>query len=185
MQNLIERISAQVTYAERLVQLAEEATKLAHAAMKLRQAITGENPTPVSQRTAAQNLREEASDVALCLKVLDIQPDDNTIREKLARWEQTIGGTDMTDKDMIAMLYRDGYRAAAKKLEELTNPWISADTPPEDGTDCLAVTGCGTEGRVYPANYDHGTWWDCMSIRADTATTHWMPIPKVPEVKEH
>ena len=44
---------------ERLAQLAEEAAELAQAALKLRRAIDGTNPTPKTIAEARENLIEE------------------------------------------------------------------------------------------------------------------------------
>lgn len=48
---------------ELLAQLAEEAAELAQAALKLRRAYTGINPTPVTRRAAYNALLEELADV--------------------------------------------------------------------------------------------------------------------------
>ena len=55
---------------EILAQLGEEAAELAQAALKLRRALDGTNPTPVSEAEAWKALIEEFSDVALCCKLL-------------------------------------------------------------------------------------------------------------------
>lgn len=48
---------------ERLAQLAEEAAELAQAALKLRRALDGTNPTPKTITEAKENLLEEYGDV--------------------------------------------------------------------------------------------------------------------------
>lgn len=50
---------------EMLTGLAEEAAELAQAALKYRRAITGDNPTPITQEDARKNLLEEIADVNL------------------------------------------------------------------------------------------------------------------------
>lgn len=55
---------------EILTQLAEEASELAQAALKLRRALTGDNPTPKSQEECRKALIEEMADVELCLMIL-------------------------------------------------------------------------------------------------------------------
>lgn len=80
---------------ELLCQLAEEASELAQAALKLRRCITGKNPTPVTPMQAEANLVEELADVQLVTEVLNrgkrIQKQIDSIAEsKLDRWEQRI-----------------------------------------------------------------------------------------------
>lgn len=55
---------------ELLAQLAEEAAELSQAALKLRRAMTGYNPTPVTVDDAIANLIEEVADVNLVLSFL-------------------------------------------------------------------------------------------------------------------
>jgi len=78
---------------EILAQLAEEASELAQAALKLRRAIGVGNPTPVSVDEAIANLEEEIADVQICNAALvyadgKIKPDniDNIMKEKTKRW---------------------------------------------------------------------------------------------------
>ena len=77
---------------EILAQLAEEATELAQAALKLRRAMTGINPTPVTREAAESNLDEEISDTALCLELLGLAADQRTMEAKLARWRERLEG---------------------------------------------------------------------------------------------
>ena len=57
--------------------------------------------------------------------------------------------------------------------------WISVkDRLPEDDSDVLAYSRNGEEGRIYPANYAKGVWFDCIfTTPATDTTTHWMPLP--------
>lgn len=66
---MIEQIRKKLDTPELLCQLSEEASELAQAALKLRRAITGINPTPVSVEEATDDLEEEIADVMLCLSV--------------------------------------------------------------------------------------------------------------------
>lgn len=70
--------------------MAEEATELAHAALKLRRAYDGSNPTPKTKGEAIDNLLEEIGDVFLCLEVLGFTVDPEVYRKdmdaKLERW---------------------------------------------------------------------------------------------------
>ena len=59
------------TESEVLAQLAEEAAELAQAALKLRRALGGPNPTRVSVEEARAALIEEAADVDLCMDLLE------------------------------------------------------------------------------------------------------------------
>ena len=74
---------------ELLAQLAEEATELAHAALKLRRVMDKRNPTPVCFEDALENLTEEMADVLLCMDQLNLT-DAEEIEEikssKLDRW---------------------------------------------------------------------------------------------------
>lgn len=65
-----EFIRERIGMPEALAQLAEEAAELAQAALKYRRAITGKNPTPMSEEEALEHLREEIADVDLCIVVL-------------------------------------------------------------------------------------------------------------------
>lgn len=75
---------------EKLAQLAEEASELAQAALKLRRALNGKNPTPMDSATAYDNLVEEACDVQVCLRSLAIHADEDLIQEKFERWVERI-----------------------------------------------------------------------------------------------
>lgn len=77
---------------EILAQLAEEAAELAQAALKLRRALDGTNPTPVSEAEAGAALIEELSDVALCCKLLQIRPNYYTMQNKRNRWGKRLEG---------------------------------------------------------------------------------------------
>ena len=61
--------------------------------------------------------------------------------------------------------------------------WISVkDRLPEDDSDVLAYSRNGEEGRIYPANYAKGVWFDCIfTTPATDTTTHWMPLPEPPK----
>ena len=60
--------------------------------------------------------------------------------------------------------------------------WIPvSERLPEDGSDVLAYMQNSIESRIYPANYDHGEWWDCIFTNKVLSTTHWMPLPEPPK----
>lgn len=50
-----------------MAQLAEEASELAQAALKLRRALDGANPTPKSVKECLENIQEEMAGVFVCL----------------------------------------------------------------------------------------------------------------------
>lgn len=87
---MIYNIRNQLPDDELLAQLAEECGELAQAALKLRRVIDGRNPTPVSYEEARDALHEEASDVLLCMLVLEIDLNDPEFAKraaaKLLRW---------------------------------------------------------------------------------------------------
>ncbi len=70
MSEIDEKIKQQLPEEELLLQLAEECAELAQAALKLRRAVTGINPTPVTEGEARSNLLEEAADVYCVLGLL-------------------------------------------------------------------------------------------------------------------
>ena len=61
--------------------------------------------------------------------------------------------------------------------------WIPVgDRLPEDNSNVLAYLRIGEAGRIYPANYAKGVWWDRLfSTPATNTTTHWMPLPEPPK----
>ena len=77
---------------ELLAQLAEEAAELAQAALKLRRAYTGINPTPVTRRAAYNALLEELADVYVCIHAMRLDNCETlsmvqrVANEKMARW---------------------------------------------------------------------------------------------------
>jgi NTP pyrophosphatase (non-canonical NTP hydrolase) len=81
-----------VPMEELLAQLAEEASELAQAALKVRRTIVKDNPTPVTRRQAEDALLEEIADVKLCLHVAGFEAVrhkiqvNRTITAKAERW---------------------------------------------------------------------------------------------------
>lgn len=92
---MIDFIQEKVPQEELLALLAEEASELAQAALKLRRVYDGTNPTPVKLGAALANLKEELADVGLIVTVLELdkyQPEIMRIqREKLKRWVTRLG----------------------------------------------------------------------------------------------
>lgn len=88
----IELIRAKLSLEELLCQLAEECAELSQAALKLRRVYNGNNPTPVKSEEAYHSILEEIADVALCVKVLELDRQQDvieiqkTINIKKNRW---------------------------------------------------------------------------------------------------
>lgn len=61
------KVSDILPKTEILAQLAEEASELAQAALKLRRALDGTNPTPKSVEECLENIQEKMADVFVCL----------------------------------------------------------------------------------------------------------------------
>lgn len=93
----IKTISTTLPTGEVLAQLAEEAAELAQAALKLRRAMTGINPTPVSQMEGAEDLVEEIADVIVCERVLNerlgvMGKAHAVVDGKVVRWARRLEG---------------------------------------------------------------------------------------------
>ena len=96
MDRLNKKIKQHLPQDELLAQLAEECAELSQAALKLRRALTGINPTPVAADEARRNLAEEAADVYNVLGLL-LDAEDNAeiysiIRRKKERWLKRLEG---------------------------------------------------------------------------------------------
>ena len=86
---------------ELLCQLAEEASELAQAALKLRRAIDGTNPTPKLAEDCMLELIEEIADVQIIFDYIDFPADlgeavDEIIRRKEKRWATRLAARDET-----------------------------------------------------------------------------------------
>lgn len=94
--NLDEKIKQHLPQDELLAQLVEECAELSQAALKLRRALTGINPTPVTADEARKNLVEEAADVynvlGLLLDAVDNAEIYSIIRRKKERWLKRLEG---------------------------------------------------------------------------------------------
>ena len=77
---------------ELLCGLAEEASELSQAALKLRRAIDNKNPTPKTCSECCDNINEEIADCKLILELLGfMEPDALKVQDKIkehkkARW---------------------------------------------------------------------------------------------------
>lgn len=102
--DMIEYIRRTLPKTELLAQLAEEASELAQAALKLRRVMDGRNVTPTTEDEAIGTLFEETGDVALCLATLnlvcaEIALDNDYITKKLTRWVTRLRGKKETTDD--------------------------------------------------------------------------------------
>jgi len=96
MDRLNKKIKQHLPQDELLAQLAEECAELSQAALKLRRALTGINPTPVTAEEARKNLVEETADVynvmGLLLDAADNAEIYSIIRRKKERWLKRLEG---------------------------------------------------------------------------------------------
>lgn len=96
MDRLNEKTKQHIPQDELLKQLAEECAELSQAALKLRRALTGINPTPVTVEEARKNLVEETADVynvmGLLLDAADNAEIYSIIRRKKERWLKRLEG---------------------------------------------------------------------------------------------
>lgn len=111
----IEYIASKLSREDILCQLAEEASELSQAALKLRRAITGTNPTPVSKSKATDDLFEELADVAVAEEAYFASISDNyrqregleglvgcIAKDKGERWVQRLKDTANTNCAAVA-----------------------------------------------------------------------------------
>lgn len=94
MDNIEKKISNPALYE----QLAEEATELAHAALKYARILREENPTTVLQEDGYCNLIEEFTDVVNVSRVLKIPVDELQIQTKNERWENRLLNKERLDR---------------------------------------------------------------------------------------
>lgn len=94
VENAKHYVKDRLSQEELLAQLAEEAAELTHAALKLRRALDGTNPTPVDFPTALSAIREEVADVQLLLQLLDLDRDPGELEairnHKILRWQSRL-----------------------------------------------------------------------------------------------
>ena len=82
--------------------LAEEASELAHAALKMARILRDDVPTNITQDEAYQNLREEFTDVQNVAEVLGLTIDRDISKEKMDRWIRRMTPQEMTLKKEIS-----------------------------------------------------------------------------------
>lgn len=93
---MIDYVRREVPEEKQWQQLAEEATELAHAALKVCRTLDDTNPTPVSFEEAMAKVHEELADVRLAVMVLNLDNfSDNEVHgkimiNKLQRWTERL-----------------------------------------------------------------------------------------------
>lgn len=97
------KVSDILPKTEILAQLAEEASELAQAALKLRRALDGTNPTPKSVEECQKAFEEEYANVIVCISALDCSPEwyeDVTamIYAKSTRWLSRLKAKEQSDE---------------------------------------------------------------------------------------
>lgn len=93
----IREIRERVPVAALYEQLAEECVELAHAALKMARYLRSENPTPLTEEQIRDGLAEEASDVHLVAKILDIKGEPFIVNLKLIRWHDRLAERSMKE----------------------------------------------------------------------------------------
>lgn len=79
-------IEEHMTRASLYEMLAEEATELAQASLKMARILRGENPTPVGAQDAFKTIEEEWNDLYLVTRVLSLTTDYVSMKHKAERW---------------------------------------------------------------------------------------------------
>ena len=96
MSDPIEVILDHLDQDELLCQLAEEASELSQAALKLRRAYNQKNPTPKTAQQCYEALLEELADVSVCCTALGYDSPLSRSRmasvygEKIQRWAERL-----------------------------------------------------------------------------------------------
>jgi hypothetical protein len=99
------KVSDILPKTEILAQLAEEASELAQAALKLRRALDGTNPTPKSVEECRKAFEEEYADVMVCMAALNFSDDRKAYErigiiasEKYYRWLHRLQDKEQSDE---------------------------------------------------------------------------------------
>jgi hypothetical protein len=106
-------------------------------------------------------------------------------KEKMVDAINNFFGCDAAYFDVNPFDLADHLIARGVRLEEkqaTSDGWIPVtERLPEDGQDVLGFLQNDTERRIFPANYDHGIWFDCLFNIHIQSVTHWMPLPEPPK----
>lgn len=118
--NKLEEIMDQLGEPEVLAQLAEEASELAQAALKLRRALDGKNYTPKTIEECRENLNEEFADVAICASALRIDTQWARMEPKINRWYERLKKTEK-QRNTVEEMYRPVYEAIRKAFGDVND----------------------------------------------------------------
>ena len=175
-----EKITDYLPETEILAQLAEEASELAQAALKLRRALDGTNPTPKSVRECRKALVEEIADMRVCLQELPLNSAERMAtyqiaEKKQARWVKRLQEKDSNGKQETAGF--PCWISVKDALPEKDGDHVVID---EDG-DVYVMTFNAREKNfgTWGGHYDGGTW--AVDDWAEYPVTHWLPTPELPE----
>lgn len=188
----IEFIASKLSREDILCQLAEKASEFAQAALKLRRAITGTNPTPVSENDAKHALNEEIVDVAVAVEawfkseiigIDEIGTDDiesalgTFANIKIARWAQRLKDAANTNREPVTS-------TIAPTDTPTEHAWISVeDRLPEDARQRVLVKlGKSNhdigDPKVDTDRYTVGCTGNLCWARWGKLVTHWMSLPE-------
>ena len=106
------RITDFLSREEILCQVAEEAAELSQAALKLKRATEGVNPTVIGIQQAVKNFNEEIADVRLCLDQLRCVHEEDIekiYRDKEVRWLSRLIAARREEDERLEALRRQGY----------------------------------------------------------------------------
>lgn len=198
------KISDYLPKTEILAQLAEEASEFAQAALKLRRALDGKNPTPKSVEECEANLREEWADVQVAFDELwhDKRPSEiwafdvecqNTITKKLDRWLSRLQAQEDAVKlekecgkgvfDVTIHCENEQEMDEAVALLNLANRMHWRKTAENPPTEKDAAYGNGKVIAIYTdAKFAQAAPWDFVAVDPQNFP-FWMPMPELQEEK--
>jgi hypothetical protein len=135
----MKKINDYLTTPDLLCQLAEEASELAQAALKLKRAMEGTNPTPMSVEECVANMDEEIADVSLLVDLLGYNKREHLLSQgrvayrKAERWlkrlEEAEGGGTNAQATQKPPVTASSAAKTARTATRPVPPTVSA-TPP-------------------------------------------------------
>lgn len=93
----IKFICENVSELSRLLQVGEECAELAADIFKYLRKFTDDNPTPKSEQEILDNIKEEITDVMLCVDTVGYLYDPEIYRQKLDRWYNRLKESEAED----------------------------------------------------------------------------------------
>lgn len=130
MNKYMEYVRNALDYRTRLEALAEEASELAQAALKLIRSLElSENTTPVSGNEAELNLMEEIQDVMSAVYLLGCEKIVDGIDEyyKWKRWAERLGYYPLEKKECANCKWFPGNFGTCKVTGMYSNPGVCCD----------------------------------------------------------